>query len=175
MLVRVAYRRGVSLILRLVATVALALPLAACAGTPAEEVGEAQVFAPEAAPGDPGASEGSGDESVPDDGTPAERSACDLVVAGIEAFNRGEPQETVARFEEAVPLAEAEDEAAGTQASADLLEAVQYYAELPAEDYLAASAGSPDFARYKAITLGLCGSGEPQVPGQPDDEGGVQA
>ena len=48
-------------------------------------------------------------------------------------------------------------------------------AELPADEYLAASAGSPDFARYQAITLGLCGSGEPQVPGQPDDEGGVQA
>lgn len=156
----VAYGRGVSLLLRLVATVALALPLAACAGAPAEEVGDAQVFVPDAAP---------------DDGTPTGRSACDLVVAGIEAFNRGELVETVARFEEAVPLAEAEDEAAGTQASADLLEAVEYYAELPADEYLAASAGSPDFARYQAITLGLCGSGEPQVPGQPDDEGGVQA
>ena len=73
--------------LRLVATVALALPLAACAGAPAEEVGDAQVFVPDAAP---------------DDGTPTGRSACDLVVAGIEAFNRGELVETVARFEEAV-------------------------------------------------------------------------
>lgn len=158
-----------SLLLRLVALAALAVSLTACADAPSEGVGDARVFVPERpGPDEPGQSD---DES----GAPGDQSACDLVVAGIEAFNRGELEETVARFEEAVPLAEAEDQAAGTQASADLLEAVEYYAELPADEYLAASAGSPDFARYKAITLGLCGSGEPQVPGQPDDGGGVQA
>ncbi len=106
---------------------------------------------------------------------PAEQTACDEVVAGIEAFNRGDFEETVARFESAVPLAEAEDAAAGTRVSAALLEAVRYYAALPPGDYLAASAGSRDFARYKAITLGLCGSGQPQVPGNGGGDGSVQA
>ncbi len=53
------------------------------------------------------------------------------MVAGIDAFNAGDLDETVAAFERAVPLAEEEDAAAGTRASADLLEAVRYYAELP--------------------------------------------
>ncbi len=105
-------------------------------------------------------------------GATAGTSACDEVVAGIDAFNLSDFDETVASFERALPLAEAEDAAAGTQASADLLEAVQYYAALPAEDYLNASATSPDFAKYKAITLGQCASDQP--PGG-DDGGGVLA
>lgn len=116
---------------------------------------------------------------VPSTTAAPERTTCDEVVAGIEAFNRGDFEETVARFERAVPLAQAEDDAAGTRVTADLLEAVQYYAALPPGDYLAASVGSPDFARYKAITLGLCGSGRPQAPdnggNNGGDDGGVQA
>lgn len=144
---------------------ALATPLlGGCSGlTPSGRLGEA-VPAPTAS-------------SAPDQRTPqqAEQTACDEVVAGIEAFNRGDFEETVARFESAVPLAEAEDAAAGTRVSAALLEAVRYYAALPPGDYLAASAGSRDFARYKAITLGLCGSGQPQVPGENGNDGSVQA
>lgn len=80
---------------------------------------------------------------------------CDEVVAGINAFNEGDYDETVSHFERALPLAEA----AAADGSVDaglLLEAVQYYATLPAGDYLDASQSSPDFARWKAVTLGQC-------------------
>lgn len=112
-------------------------------------------------------------DPAPDPAPAPAGTACEEVVAGIEAFNRGELDETVASFERAVPLAEAEDDEAGTQRSADLLEAVRYYAALPAEDYPEASLTSRDFARYQAITLGQCGSGQPQGPGgpgAPDDD-----
>ncbi|WP_323794043.1 hypothetical protein [Nocardioides sp.] len=153
----------------LLATALSATVLGGCSAlTPSGRLGEA-VPAPAAS-------------SAPDQRTPqrapeqAEQTACDEVVAGIEAFNRGDFEETVNRFERALPLAQAEDDAAGTRLTAGLLEAVEYYAALPPGDYLAASVGSPDFARYKAITLGLCGSGQPQLPGNGGgDGGGIQA
>ena len=88
------------------------------------------------------------------------------MVLGIDAFNAGQLDETVAHFRLAVPLAEAEAASVDSRAASALVEAVHYYAELPAEDYPEAAATSPDFARYKAITLGLCaptgpGTGEP--------------
>lgn len=85
-------------------------------------------------------------------------SACAKVVAGINAFNQGDFEGTVAHFEDAVPLAEAEVEALGTPAADDLLEAIEYYADLAPADYPAASLSSPAFARYQAITLGQCAS-----------------
>ena len=95
-------------------------------------------------------------------------TACDEVVRGIDAFNAGELDETVRHFELAVPLAESEADAADSRTADDLLEAVRYYADLPAEDYPEAAASSPEFARYKAITLGLCAPGPPVGSESPD-------
>lgn len=97
-------------------------------------------------------------------------SACDEVVAGIDAFNLGQYDETVRHFEAAVPLAEAQARDDDSQEAADLVDAVHYYADLPAEDYPDAARSSPEFAKYKAITLGQCvpvGSDvEDEPPGQ---------
>ncbi len=81
-------------------------------------------------------------------------AACAEVRAGIAAFNQGDYEETVTRFVEAVPLAE--ERLDGSDEAADLLEAVRWYAELEPEDYPEAAISSPEFAAYKAITLGQC-------------------
>lgn len=94
--------------------------------------------------------------------------ACEEVRLGIDAFNAGELDETVTHFELAVPLAESEAAAQDSRESDALLEAVRYYADLPAEDYPEAAATSPEFARYKAITLGLCAPAAPS--GSPDSQ-----
>lgn len=96
----------------------------------------------------------------------ADSEACAEVRAGIDAFNVGEFDETVERFEAALPLAEEQDD--GSRMAADLVEAVRYYAELDAEAYPEAARTSPDFAKYKVITLGQCvppGSDAPEEPG----------
>jgi len=92
-------------------------------------------------------------------GPTAESPACAEVRAGVAAFNEGDYEETVARFVDAVPLAEKQLD--GSAQADDLLEAVRWYAELPAEDYPVASVSSPEFAAYKAITLGQCDPVEP--------------
>lgn len=134
---------------------------------------------PTPAPSDPGTPSGGDDGAPSQDAAPAPGDpdaavpgACRQVVLGIDAFNLGDYEETVRRFEQAVPLArEAVDDDPTTEA-ADLLEAVEYYAELAPGDYLEAAATSPDFARYKEITLGQCaaaGAGRPvqsEPPGQ---------
>ena len=100
---------------------------------------------------------------------PSGATACDEVVQGIAAFNLGDFDETVRHFEAAVPLAEAAADEDDSPAASDLLDAVRYYAELPAEDYLEAAESSPDFAKYKAITLGQCASADGEdtdPPGQ---------
>ena len=158
-----------SLLLRRLPTVVALVSLTALAACSADEAGVVGGRSTLADP-TPRAQPESPSQPAPDD---EDLSACDEVVAGIEAFNRNDFDETVARFERAVPLAEAEDAAAGTRRSSDLLEAVRYYAALPAEDYPEASLTSPDFARYKQVTLGQCGSGQPQSPDAPDD--GIQA
>ena len=92
--------------------------------------------------------------------------ACAEVRTGIAAFNDGDFDATVEHFEAAVPLAEAQDD--GSAKAADLVEAVRYYAELAADRYPEAARSSPQFAKYKAITLGQCmpvGS-EPESPGR---------
>lgn len=105
-------------------------------------------------------------------------AACDEVVAGIEAFNAGDFDATVAHFQKAIPLAEAEAKADDSIAARDLLEAVHFYADLAPRDYLESSQSSPEFAKYKKITLGQCPPGAPPPsPGTPsdDDSGGVLA
>lgn len=94
--------------------------------------------------------------------------ACEEVRIGIEAFNLGEFDETVAHFKEALPLAEQQDD--DSVAAGQLIEAVRYYAELDAEGYPEASQSSPEFAKYKAITLGQCVSEVVEVPESPGVE-----
>lgn len=97
----------------------------------------------------------------------ASSETCQEVRAGIDAFNLADYTETVARFRAAVPLAEAADD--GTAATAALLAAVRYYAELDPADYPESSRSSADFEKYKQITLGQCASPDgtvtPQEPG----------
>ncbi len=106
-------------------------------------------------------SPGSGDVAV------ADSEACDEVRTGIAAFNAGQYDETVARFEAALPLAEEQDD--GSVLAQQLVEAVRYYAELDAELYPEAARSSPEFAKYKAITLGQCTTAE----GEPLESPGV--
>ncbi len=158
-----------SLLLRAAALVLAAATLGACASDESGTVGTASMLtpAPSQSPQDPTP------DPAPDGGSDAvAKDACDEVAAGIGAFNAGDLEQTVASFERAVPLAEAEDAEADTRESADLLEAVRYYADLAPQDYPEASVSSPDFARYKAITLGQCLSG---LPSAPDDGGGIAA
>ena len=141
--------------------------------------------------GDDAALPGSGGETslgdpseTPDGGgsqdDPTVRTACDEVVAGIAEFNQGDFRGTVRRFEKAVPLAKSELEDAedgAADAAADLLEAVQYYADLAPRDYPEASLTSTEFRRYKAITLGQClADGQaPGVPAPSSGQDGVEA
>lgn len=80
--------------------------------------------------------------------------ACEEVRAGIDAFNLGDFEGTVEHFEDALPLAEEQDD--GSAAAEQLVDAVRYYAELRPGRYPEAARSSPDFARNKAITLGQC-------------------
>jgi len=162
---------------------ALALPtLAACGGgdqaaAPDQEATSLPAAPPSPTPSEPGTS--------PTDPTnPSEDSAtCEEVLAGVTAFNTGDYDATVGHFVDAVPLAEADlrqAEQTGTsetvQQASLLLEAVRWYADLPAEDYAEAFRTSMDFKRYQAITLGQCGN-PPAAPGGPDspDDGSVEA
>lgn len=120
------------------------------------------------------------DDSIPRDpetpATPSPRSgdaavvaseACDEVRAGIDAFNVGEFDETVKHFQAALPLAEEQDD--GSVLASQLIEAVRYYAELDAELYPNAARSSPEFAKYKAITLGQCVAGDDETPESPGE------
>ena len=97
-----------------------------------------------------------------------ESEACDEVRAGIDAFNVGELDETVKHFQAAVPLTEEQDD--GSVLASQLIEAVRYYAELDAELYPAAAESSPEFAKYKAITLGQCVAAGDETTQSPDAE-----
>ena len=93
---------------------------------------------------------------------------CDLVRRGVDAFNNGDVDETIERFQEAVPLAE---ELATEQPSADterLRDAVEFYAEIPADEYVEANATDPTFADYRDFALVTC---EYDGPLQPSDTG----
>lgn len=152
--------------LLLVPLLLLVAALAASCGGGEPAAGPPQREAGSSSPEAPGGSPGARPEG-PRGETPAATPACEQVRAGIAAFNEGDYEETVARFEAAVPLAE--DQVDGSTAADDLLEAVRWYADLPAEEYPEASISSPDFQRYKAITLGQCdpvpdGGGETSPP-----------
>jgi hypothetical protein len=99
---------------------------------------------------DPGASRTTPQPDVP----VVDSAACEQVRTGIDAFNLGDYDGTVEHFEAAVPLAEEQDD--GSTKASQLIEAVRYYAALDAEAYPEAARSSPEFARYKAITLGQC-------------------
>ena len=94
--------------------------------------------------------------ATPSDGGAAvvDSPACDEVRAGIDAFNEGDFEGTVEHFEAALPLAKAQDD--GSETAADLVDAVQYYAELAPADYPEAARSSQEFLEYKNITLGQC-------------------
>ena len=105
----------------------------------------------------------SGDDSVVDS------EACGEVRAGIDAFNAGDYDETVTRFEAALPLAEQQNDGS-VPASQLPIEAVRYYAELDGELYPEAARTSPEFATYKAITLGQCVAGDGETQELPGEE-----
>ncbi len=100
----------------------------------------------------------SGETGAPPD--PGE-AACAEVRAGVDAFNAGDFEEAVARFRAAVPPAEERAERTPSARADLLLEAVEWYAALPPEDYPRASRRSEQFARYRAVTLAQCVVGEP--------------
>ena len=107
-------------------------------------------------------------EPEPGDVDVIDSETCAEVRSGIEAFNLGEFDETVEHFEKALPLAQEQDD--GSVPASQLVEAVRYYAELDAELYLEASRSSPEFAKYKAITLGQCMSGPAETTESPGVE-----
>ena len=89
----------------------------------------------------------------------AESLTCAEVRSGIDAFNEKDYDATVDHFEKATVFAKRYAELSEEKKADDLLEAVEYYATLPAEDYRDAFANSPRFLRYKSVTLGQCDSG----------------
>jgi len=127
----------------------------------------------------PSESQGNADSDRATEGplepAPAGTDACAEVRAGIDAFNVGEFEETVEHFVAAVPLAAAQLDRTESIAGEDLLEAVRYYAELAPDDYPAAALTSPEFAKYKQITLSQCGSPQPPPADGDEDDGAVIA
>lgn len=120
---------------------------------------------PSASPSDAPSSGGTGREAV-----------CRKVRAGVDAFNAGDLQDTVVEFKEAVPLAVRAQRQDPSRESGLLLRAVRYYAALPANDYPQAAGSSLEFQKWKAVTLGLCVSGQDQLsPGPDPQESGIPA
>ncbi len=99
--------------------------------------------------------------SGPDQDTIDDAAAetCAEVRSGIDAFNEKNYSGTVDHFMKARPLAKRYAELSDDKKADDLLEAVDYYAHLPAEEYPRAFANSRRFLEYKKITLGQCESG----------------
>lgn len=101
--------------------------------------------------------------------------ACAEVRAGIDAFNADDYRATVAHFRLALPLARAQERADSSQAAADLVEAVRYYARLAPEDYPESARSSEDFLKYKTITLGQCVTPEKPLQDEPSESPGIVA
>jgi hypothetical protein len=89
---------------------------------------------------------------------------CEEVRTGIDAFNNQEYASTVAHFKKAEVFAKLYYKKAQGAGSSSLLQAVDYYAHLPAKAYPKAARSSADFARYKAITLGQCEPADGPTP-----------
>jgi hypothetical protein len=139
-----------------VAALALLLALSACSGS--DDGG-----ATGTAPSSPASRSSAPPPSVPAPSAPSDREVdlartevCDLVRQGIDRFNLGDLDATIARFEDAVPLAERLAADQPSDRTETLLDAVRYYAALPAEDYQEANLSSPEFAEFKDFTLTEC-------------------
>ena len=89
----------------------------------------------------------------------AAAETCFEVRSGIDAFNEKNYTGTVDHFIKARPLAKRYAELSDDKKADDLLEAVEYYADLPAKEYPRAFANSRRFLEFKRITLGQCESG----------------
>ena len=84
---------------------------------------------------------------------------CAEVRSGIDAFNDKDYDSTVDHFRQARPFAKRYAELSDEKKADDLLEAIEYYAHLPAEDYADAFRNSRRFLEYKKITLDQCQTG----------------
>lgn len=109
-----------------------------------------------------------GAEPAEDSGVDPGTRACVEVEAGIDAFNEGDFEETVRRFEAALPHAEEHAAEQESERADLLLEAVRWYAALPPDEYADASRDSEKFARHQAVALAQCVVGEPGD--EPSDE-----
>ncbi len=94
---------------------------------------------------------------------------CEDVRAGIALFNANDYAGTVEEFVRAEPTAIALADRSSSPDADELLDAVEYYANLAPADYPEAARSSADFAKYKAITLGQCTDGTPID--KPTDDG----
>lgn len=93
----------------------------------------------------------------------ASTDVCGLVRDGIDAFNVGNLEKTIATFEDAIPLAEDLARDQPSQDTKTLLDAVRYYAGIPAKDYVGESQSSTEFLRFKDFTLDRCAYGGPPL------------
>lgn len=142
--------------MRLILALLLLVALSACSSekdSPKAEPRKAPTSSP-SAPATPPSDQPSDEPSAQPDAS--DSKACAEVRAGIDAFNAGDFATTIDHFELAVPLAEAQARSDSSKAADDLLEAVKYYAELAPEDYAESARSSPEFLKYKTITLGQC-------------------
>jgi hypothetical protein len=89
----------------------------------------------------------------------AAAATCSEVRSGIDAFNDKDYTGTVDHFVKARAPAKRYAELSDDEKADELLEAVEYYAHLPAEEYPTAFANSRRFLEYKKITLGQCETG----------------
>lgn len=160
--------------MKAVAALVLLLALTACSGSDdgsGDDATDAPAAAPRSSPPAP---------SAPDPSAPADpgldlatTDVCDLVREGIDQFNLGDLEATIAAFEDAIAPAE---QLAEDQPSADtrtLLDAVRYYAALPADEYAEANRSSPEFLRFKDFTLTECAYTGP--PGGATADPGIPA
>ncbi|MDO9456265.1 hypothetical protein [Nocardioides sp.] len=144
----------------------LLLGLAACSGSDSDGPGDDT--ASDARPFSPAPTDKGGETDAVD---LAGTDVCGLVREGVDAFNVGDLEGTIAKFEEALPLAEDLADDKPSDETRVLLDAIRYYAELPAEDYVEANQSAPDFQRFKAFTLTACayegppaGATDPAIP-----------
>ena len=86
----------------------------------------------------------------------AKSQTCAEVKAGVDSFNDGDYSGTVTHFKKAIEPATLFAKTTKASDADDLLNAVRYYAGLQPREYPEAARTSSDFAKYKAITLGLC-------------------
>ena len=148
--------------MRLLVALVLLLALSACSSG-----NDAPKAEPKRAP--------SSSPSAPDRADASGTDACAEVRAGIDAFNTGDFAATVGHFKLALPLARAQADSDSSQAADDLVESVRYYAELAPEDYAESARSSPDFVKYKTITLGQCVTPTTPLEDGPSGSPGVTA